>query len=162
MSRLISELEKILKSMVQENRSLLASVQAHQHAIRHMRLADINATRATIEAARFKIVAMENRRKTLTSELAASMRLPSITIMKLAELNPAQGTRLLQLRNELHEVVEQVRKETYVSGKVAQSLLGHLNTVVRLVMGAVQTAGVYTKQGTPKMAKRIGLMNAVG
>jgi hypothetical protein len=44
-----------------------------------------------------------------------------------------------------------------VSARVAQSLLGHLNTAVRLLAGAVERGGgVYTKQGAPKLTRRIG------
>ena len=42
------------------------------------------------------------------------------------------------------------------------ALLGHLNTVVRLIAGAVERAGVYTKTGAPQMSNRIGVMEAVG
>ena len=41
-------------------------------------------------------------------------------------------------------------------------MLGHLNTVVRLLAGAVERAGVYTKDGIPRVASRIGIMEAVG
>jgi hypothetical protein len=37
-----------------------------------------------------------------------------------------------------------------------------LNTVVRLIAGAVEQAGVYTKTGSPKVSGRIGVLEAVG
>jgi hypothetical protein len=37
-----------------------------------------------------------------------------------------------------------------------------LNTVVRLLAGAVEKAGLYTKHGVPQVSSRIGVMEAVG
>jgi hypothetical protein len=45
---------------------------------------------------------------------------------------------------------------------LAGAVLGHLNTVVRLIAGAVEQAGVYTKQGVPQVSARIGVIEAVG
>ena len=45
---------------------------------------------------------------------------------------------------------------------LAGAVLGHLNTVVRLIAGAVERAGIYTKSGVPQVSNRIGVMEAVG
>ena len=49
-----------------------------------------------------------------------------------------------------------------MAGRLASAVLGHLNTVVRLLAGAVEKAGLYTKQGIPQVSARIGVMEAVG
>jgi hypothetical protein len=59
-------------------------------------------------------------------------------------------------------VATTIASRTKVSGKVAGAVLGHLNTVVRLLAGAVERAGVYTKDGIPRVSGRIGIMEAVG
>jgi hypothetical protein len=69
---------------------------------------------------------------------------------------------LLGLRDELRSVIEQIQRRTHVAGRLAAAVLGHLNTVVRVLAGAVEQAGVYTKHGTPHVATRIGVMEAVG
>jgi hypothetical protein len=54
-----------------------------------------------------------------------------------------------------------IAENTHVAGRVTGAFLGHLNTAVRLISGAVQHAGVYTKYGTPRVSQRIGVMEAV-
>ena len=75
-------------------------------------------------------------------------------------LPPAKAS-LLKRRDELKLVTGVISRKTVVSGKIAGALLGHLNTVVRLVAGAVQGAAVYTRQGTHKVNARIGGLEAV-
>jgi hypothetical protein len=62
----------------------------------------------------------------------------------------------------LKAVAEKVRAHCYISGRVANAVLGHLNTVVRLLAGAVEKAGLYNKRGVPRVSNRIGVMEAVG
>jgi hypothetical protein len=85
-----------------------------------------------------------------------------VTITRLAELNPQFSVRLLALRDELRAVIGQISGHTQVAGKVAGAVLGHLNTVVRLLTGAMRQAGIYTKRGMPLAAPRIGVIEAVG
>ena len=42
------------------------------------------------------------------------------------------------------------------------AVLGHLNTIVRLISGSVSKAGIYNKRGVPRMTNRIGVIEAVG
>jgi hypothetical protein len=58
--------------------------------------------------------------------------------------------------------MRQISDRTHVAGRLASAVLGHLNTALRLFAGAVGQAGVYTKAGVPKVANRIGVMEAVG
>ena len=58
--------------------------------------------------------------------------------------------------------MRKVADRSFVANKVASAVLGHLNTIVRLLAGAVERAGVYTKHGVPKVSARIGAMEAVG
>jgi hypothetical protein len=75
---------------------------------------------------------------------------------------PPNGPMLLKLRQELKAVIGQVQTRTHVAGRLASAVVGHLNTVVRLLAGAVEKAGLYTKQGIPQVSSRIGVMEAVG
>lgn len=81
---------------------------------------------------------------------------------RLADLYPQARPRLLAQRDELRNLIGQIRQRTHVAGKVAGAMLGHLNTVVRILAGAMQQAGIYTRKGVPKMAERIGVIEAVG
>jgi len=78
------------------------------------------------------------------------------------ELQPASRNSLLKLRDELRDLAARITARTHVAGRLAGAVLGHLNTVVRLLAGAVEKTGVYTKQGVPRVSSRIGVMEAVG
>jgi hypothetical protein len=84
------------------------------------------------------------------------------TLSRLAESLPQYKQPLLALREQLKAKVNEVATRSTVAGRVAGALLGHLNTVVRLLAGAVEQAGIYTKQGTPQVSARIGVIEAVG
>jgi hypothetical protein len=83
-------------------------------------------------------------------------------LTKLADLYPQRRQSLFKLRDELRGVASTISNRTKVSSRLAGAVLGHLNTVVRLLAGAVERAGVYTKAGVPRVANRIGIMEAVG
>jgi hypothetical protein len=110
-----------------------------------------------------RIAALDGKRKTLVNQLAAMVKLPANTTLKrLAEAIPQHKQALLSLRDQLKAKVTEVATRSTVAGRVAGALLGHLNTVVRLLAGAVEQAGIYTKQGTPQVSTRIGVIEAVG
>jgi hypothetical protein len=158
----IVELENILKLLIQEHQQLLAEVQRHQAAIKTINVPLMQASQARQEALRLKIGALEGRRAAVTAQLAFAHKAPSLTLTKLAELNPQNRRKLLALRDELRAVIGQISQYTHVAARVTGAVLGHLNTVVRLLGGAMQQAGVYTRHGVPRAAGRIGVVEAVG
>jgi hypothetical protein len=106
---------------------------------------------------------LENTRKALITRLMKENKLTGeITISRLAQAFPQRGPGLLLLRDELKKIVQQIQHRSHVAGRLAGAVLGHLNTVVRLIAGAVERAGIYTKRGVPQMSNRIGVMEAVG
>lgn len=166
MSRLVAEVEAVLQQLVAEHRKLLGHVQAHGKAVRSMDLRAMDAAAAQQEAARLRIAGLDSRRKSIVLQLARTMKIDpgpaGLTLSQLAELHPPRRDALLQFRRELRELAAAITAHTTVSGRVARAVLGHLNTAVRLLAGAVERAGTYTRQGTPKVARRIGAMEAVG
>jgi len=85
-----------------------------------------------------------------------------VTIQRLAQLFPQRGEALLKLRDELKRTILNIQAKTHIAGRLAGAVLGHLNVVVRLIAGAVERAGIYTKSGVPQVSNRIGVMEAVG
>jgi hypothetical protein len=166
MSRLVSELETVLQNLLVEHRKLLKLVEAQEVAIRSMDLKAMDACAAQQEAARLRVTALENQRKSVVTQLARTMRIDpntdGLTLRRLAELHPPRQAALLKLRADLREVAVAISDRTKVSGRVTRSVLGHLNTAVRLLASAVERAGVYTRHGVPRVARRIGGMEAVG
>ena len=163
MLRQPSELEPLLQQLVAEHRKMLRFVDAHQAAMRVMDLKAMDVAAGQQEACRLRIATVENKRRMLAAVLAKQANLSGEpTISRLAEAYPQRRAELLALRDELRMVIAEVTGKTRVAGKVAGAVLGHLNTVVRVIAGAVEQAGVYTRQGTPRVSTRIGVVDAVG
>ena len=164
MSRLLPELESVLHSLVAEHRRLLAHVELQQAAMKAFDLKALDESRNQQEASRLRVAALENKRRAIVALIGKTLRVDGqgLTITRLAELQPARREALFKLRDELKGVAAQISARTHVAGRLAGAVLGHLNTVVRLLAGAVEKTGVYTKQGVPRVASRIGVMEAVG
>lgn len=163
MSRQLSELEALLQQLIAEHRKLLKYVDAHQAAMRVMDLKAMDAAAGQQEACRLRIATVENKRRMLAVVLAKQVGLQGDpTVTRLAEAYPQRQMELVALRDELKGVIVEVASKTHVAGKLAGAVLGHLNTVVRVIAGAVEQAGVYTRQGIPQVSARIGIVDAVG
>jgi hypothetical protein len=164
MSRYAPELEALLQSLVAEHRKLLGYVEAQQAAMRKFDLAAMDAARNQQEACRLRVATIENKRRALVAAMARFLKVdPAVlTLTKIAELHPARKDAMLKLRAELKDLATRIAQRTHVAGKLAGAVLGNLNTVVRLIAGAVEKAGLYTKHGVPQVSSRIGVMEAVG
>lgn len=159
----IDNLEGILAALIAEHRKLMGYVQAHQAAMRTFNLSAMNDAASLQESCRVRISSLENRRRNTVTALGRLHRMNGLpTVAQIAELYPTRRTSLLALREELRHVLTELGTRTHVAARVAGAVLGHLNTVVRLVAGAVQQPGVYTKSGAPQVNGRIGIMEAVG
>jgi hypothetical protein len=163
MSRPISELEQILQQLIAEHRKLLVYVESQQAAMKKFDLKAMGDSANLQEACRLRIGTIERRRRIVVTQIAAQLKVPEpVTVGQIAGLYPPRAKALLLLRDELKGLAEQIRSSTYVAGKITGAVLGHLNTVVRLLAGAVEKAGIYNKHGVPQVSKRIGVMEAVG
>lgn len=164
MSRQVLELEALLQELIAENQRLLKHIQSQQAAMRTMDTAAMDVTARQQDASRMRLLSLEARRRNTVTQILQqnNKRGPNVTIAEIAAWYPARSAELLKLRKQLKDVVQQVQTRAQVAGRVAGAVLGHLNTVVRLIAGAVEKAGLYTKQGVPKVSSRIGVMEAVG
>jgi hypothetical protein len=163
MSRQVLELEALLQQLVDEHQKLLGHVERHQAAMKTMDLKAMDDAMRLQEGARMRIAGIEVKRRTAAIMIGRAHRMQNPpTLSDIAAMYPPHAAKLNQLRDDLKALIQQVQTRTHVAGRVASAVLGHLNTVVRLVAGAVEKAGVYTKQGIPKVSSRIGVMEAVG
>ncbi len=161
-TRLVNELEGTLRTLVEEHRRLAQVVDAQFAAMRRLDAPGMELAAQQQQQLRTRIGAIETRRKLLVAQIARALRLDdNVTISRLAELHPQNKRSLLALRDELREVAAAIAGKSAVSGRVAGAVLGHLNTMIRLVAGATQQGGMYTKQGSPRLVSRIGVMEAV-
>src|SRR4051794_5102901 len=163
MSRLIFDLESILQQLIVEHRKLLKHLDAHQNAMKTMALDAMDQAANLQEASRLRIATLENHRRNVVQQITQQHKLSGdITIARLAQLFPQRGEALIKLRDELKKTILHIQTRTHIAGRLAGAVLGHLKTVVRLIAGAVERAGIYTKSGVPQVSNRIGVMEAVG
>lgn len=161
--RQVAELETVLQSLINEHEKLLKQLDAQAAAMKVLDSDAMDDARQAQESIRLRIASLETRRRLIVQQVAVALKLDANTTMvKLADALPAYRVKLLELRSTLRELMQQVSSRAQVSGRIAGAVLGHLNTVVRLIAGAVEQAGVYTKTGSPKVSGRIGVLEAVG
>jgi hypothetical protein len=161
--RQLTELEVTLQQLTAEYNRLIKHMDAHQAAMKSFDLAAMDAAGHQQEASRLRIGGLENKRKNLVNQIAKLTKHDGqLTMTRIAELNPQRGALLLKLRDELKQTIGRASARSHVAGKLAGAVLGHLNTVVRLLASSVENAGVYSKHGVPQVATRIGVMEAVG
>ena len=161
--RQLTELEVTLQQLTAEYNRLMKHMDAHQAAMKSFDLPAMDAAAHQQEASRLRIGMLENKRKTLVNQIGKLLKHEGqLTITRIAEMNPQRGPLLMKLRDELRSTVQKASAKSHVAGKLAGAVLGHLNTVVRLLAGSVENAGVYSKHGVPQVNARIGVMEAVG
>jgi hypothetical protein len=163
MSRLLPELENILRSLADEHRRLLTHVESQQEAMKSFNLKALDDARNQQEASRLRVLGLEARRRLVVGQIAKGLKLEgNLTITRLADLHPARRDALLKVRDEIKTLARAIETRMHVAGRLSSAVLGHLNTVVRLLAGAVEKAGLYTKHGVPRVSSRIGVMEAIG
>ena len=163
MSRQVFELETVLQQMIDEHRKLLGHLELHQAAMKTFDLKGMDEVVRLQESTRLRIAALEVRRKGLILTIARAHRMTQVpTLADIANMYPPSAAKLRKLRDDLKALIATVHAKSNVAGRVASAVVGHLNTVVRLLAGAVEKAGLYTKQGVPQVSNRIGVMEAVG
>jgi hypothetical protein len=163
MSRQVFELETLLAQLIDEHKKLLAHVNKHQVAMKSFDLKTMDEQARLEEASRIRIAGMETRRKGLIIAIARAHRMTQMpTLPDIAAMYPQSSAKLMKLRDELKATIQSVQTRTHIAGRVAAAVTGHLNTVMRLLAGAVEKAGIYTNQGVPRVSARIGVMEAVG
>jgi hypothetical protein len=163
MSRPLFDLESVLQQLIVEHRKLLRHLDAQQAAMKTFALDAMDAAANQQEASRLRIAKLENQRRGIVQQIAKQHRVAGeMTLAQIGQLYPEKNASLQQLRDELKRAIQQVQSRSHVAGRVAGAVLGHLNTIVRLLAGTVERAGVYTKSGVPQVSARIGVMEAVG
>lgn len=163
MSRQVFELETLLQQLIDEHHKLLAHVDRHQVAMKALDLKSMDDAVRLQEATRLRIANLEVRRRQAVIMIGRAHRMANApSLSDLAAMYPPSAAKLNKLRDELKGVIQKVQRKSHVAGRLASAVLGHLNTVVRLLAGAVEKAGLYTKQGVPQVSSRIGVMEAVG
>lgn len=163
MSSQIAELESILQQLVAEHGRLIDSLGAQQDAMKRFSIDEVDSISQLQEVSRRKIALLDRRRQGILEQLSRQHKVAApINLSRLIQMYPQRAASLQQLQADLREVGARLRARSHVAGRLAGAVLGHLNTVVRLLSGAVERAGLYGRNGTPTVSGRIGVMEAIG
>ncbi len=161
--RTIIDLETVLSELLEEHRKMLLQLDLHQAAMQTLDIAGIESCLAAQTLTRTRIGRLDDKRKALVLQIARVNQIKGEPkIPAIAELYPQRKNQLLDLRNSLHLAMTRVAERNYIANRVASAVLGHLNTAMRIVAGAVGGGGVYNNRGIPRISRRIGVMEAVG
>lgn len=158
----ISQLELVLRQLVNEHRALLAALDAHEAALRSCVIDRIERAARDQDAVRQRLAAIESRRRTVIHQLARQHRtLKPMTIATLGELYPDRQATLNAIRADLADVSAAVQRKSSLIGRVAQTVMGHVSATLKLVATAATGPATYTRSGETAMPMRIGVLNAV-
>jgi hypothetical protein len=172
MYQAVDELEKALVQLLGDNRRLLELLRKQKEAMGSLRASAMEQFSLEQERIRVRIQSGEARRRSLTLSAAAALKIgipagtePSLTQIAEAVIDTGRRGRLLGIRDELRRVLAEVGSASYVAGRVAGSVLGHLNLAMRLMSSAMRDAGTYTRTGSPRVGMgsgRTGALEMVG
>ncbi len=156
------ELETVMQQLAAEHEKLLRLLDEQQAAMKQLDHEALGRISRIEEAARLRISALESRRRAIVTQLGRVLRMDSApSLVALAEAMPdAQPAAGPARPAPEHDDPGFVAR--HIAGRLAGAVLGHLNTAVRILAGAVEQAGLYTKHGTAKVSSRIGVMETVG
>lgn len=171
MSKLTPELEKdvdrlasLLSQLLAQHTQLLAALERKRDA---MRAGDTDAMSALcrLESESIgRITEMEKQRLELVGAMTLRLNPDAAEPMKLRDLaeampEPARG-RLLVARQQLVEKMEQVRHQTSVARRAAESLLKHMTGLVQTI-GTLSTGlNTYGQRGQrPEAATTMRTLN---
>jgi FlgN protein len=159
---LLSQLELVLRQLLQEHHVLLRHLDAHEAALRTAKLELIEKAAREQDFVRQRISQIETRRRQLMHQIARQQKATQpLTLASLAQMFPERKLVLIQMRSELADLLAQIQMKSALVGKIAQAVLGHVSATLRLVASAAAGPGGYTKNGSTPMPTRIGVLNAV-
>ncbi len=162
MDKDIQELERSLKRLREEHQALLALIARRRNALRRMDLLELESL-SVLETERVRAIGeIERQRREAVRKITVALEPGSNMPMKLSILadrvgEPARG-RLLMLRSELHDLIEQCRRENGVTKRATESLLHHVRGVMQVVARAVNHSGTYGRRGVvqrPELATSV-------
>ena len=163
MSRQVVDLQTLLQQLLSEHRKLLAQLESQHAAMKKFDMNALAEVRNELESTRLRINGLDVKRRNLLRQIAAGLKMAEEpTLVQLAQHFPQMAPGLLALRSDLKTVLQKIAERSQISSKLTGAVLGHLNLVMRLLAGAVERAGLYTRRGVPRLASRIGVMEAVG
>jgi len=168
----VDDLEKSLTQLLADQRQLLSLLLRQREAMGSLRAATMETLASEQERIRMRVSGSEARRRALAAAAAVALKVavpagsePTLTQIAAAVSDQGRRARLLGLRDDLRKVLTEVAGASHVAGRLAGSVLGHLNLAMRLMSAAMRDAGTYTRSGSPRAglgSVRTGSLEMVG
>ena len=140
----LAQLARTLSDLTRAHRDLCDTLDAQQAAMQRFDttvMADVVRRQESIHR---RILRLETERRKLVAALAKPLRLPpNATLAQLVAGHPEHADALLDLRNELRRATAEAAQKSRLCGRVAGSVLSHLNGALRLLTNSV----VYRRTG---------------
>ena len=161
----VATLETLLREQLAAHERLLAVLKQKKVALAKADHAEVTDCCRRENEQIQAVSELEKKRLMVVGELtlqiepkaAQPMRLPELA-QQLAE--PMRG-RLLVLRQQVRERMEQVRAEVTVARRATEALVGHIQGLVQMVGGAVTGVATYNRAGSrPRAATAISTFTA--
>jgi len=140
------ELESLLRELAVHQTDLLALATEHRAAIAR---ADTGAIASCVErqaAILERSRASEQRRRTLVETWAPRERGITLTDLASRVEEPAR-TRLLALGGQVRTLVERLARENRIVRAATESLMAHMDGLVRQVARRLSQSGTYSRRG---------------
>ena len=160
----LAQLEEILRKQVATHEQLLTLLKRKKAALAHAD-ADTMTECCRLENEQLQAVAeLEKQRLTLAAKVTLALDPKAPAPLKLGDLaqklpEPVRG-RLLVLRHQARQRMEQVRHEVAVTKRATESLMGHIQGLMQTIGSAVTGIGTYNRGGSlPRAATAISTFN---
>jgi len=162
MSNWISELEQVLRELLQAHHAWLVSMNDYERVLRAFDAPEIERASKKQQQQLAVIQQLEKRRQFALQQLAKQHKsVQSPTFEQLAQNYPQRKLILLQMRQELRDVLERVKKKNAGAQRVTTAALGNLNTALRVIGAAAGNAGTYDRKGASVAPQRLKSIEAV-
>lgn len=146
---LASELERVLEGMLRVQTQLLEVTRRHRAAIAQADASEIGACVRTHAELLRAVQELEGRRRAVVAQLTAGTkptRQPTLT--ELAErLADPWRERAIGLAKQLRETLVRVTDEQRTVRMASESLLAHMDGLVRQIAKKLSHAGTYSARG---------------
>ena len=163
----VAQLEAILARQMEEHQQLLNLIGRKREAVRradhHLVVDCCKQENQRVQ----KIAELEKVRLGLTGELTLLLVPGAAEPMRLGDLaqrlvEPMRG-RLLILRQQLRQRIEQVRHEASIAQRATELLARHMQGVVQTISSAISGGAAYSRSGAPPpAAMAISTLNMTG
>lgn len=165
MDKQVARLESVLAQLDTAHGHLLSLLKSKREALRKAEPRQITQlTRQENEAVQV-ISELEKQRLELVGELTLAINPEATQPLRLLDLaerldEPARG-RLLVLRGQLKQRIEQTQQELAIVKKATGSLVRHMQGLVQTIGTALTGVGLYSSRGSlPQGAMAMNTFNA--